>query len=59
MLTGLIGTRGAKKLRSVSASPVAAATSRTAAGPQYRPWQRPMPIRVPRLSVPACPGFSS
>lgn len=32
--TGLIGTRGAKKLRSASSSPVCSAISRAAAGPQ-------------------------
>lgn len=37
MLTGLIGTRGAKWLWSPMGTPVLRATNRAATGPQYRP----------------------
>lgn len=52
METGLSGGRGAGKSNSPGGPPWRRASSSVAIGPQYRPWQRPIPSRVSRFTEP-------
>src|SRR5947207_2678072 len=50
--TGLIGMRGANRSSSPGSRPRRSAISAVTRGPQYRPWQAPMPALVLRFNSP-------